>query len=112
MVIYLNKQKIVTLSAAAVLADEYALTHKTVFPSLSRTTVNTANPSPSPSVKSSNPPREDRDFFHCHRPGHVIANSLALKRKEQAQTKPTLLPTKGVGFVEGTTVSNISCLMD
>lgn len=35
VVIYLNEQKVKMLSAAAVLADEYMLTHRTVFPSVS-----------------------------------------------------------------------------
>lgn len=33
--VYLNEQKVNSLSPAAVLADEYLLSHKTVFPSVS-----------------------------------------------------------------------------
>ena len=35
IVVYLNEQKVSSLSAASVLADEYVLTHKSVFPSAS-----------------------------------------------------------------------------
>ena len=35
IVVYLNEQKVNSLSPAAVLADEYVLAHKTVFPSVS-----------------------------------------------------------------------------
>lgn len=31
IIVYLNEQKVCTLKAAAVAADEFALTHKTVF---------------------------------------------------------------------------------
>ena len=34
IVVYLNEQKVNSLSAAAVLADEYVLTHTSVFPSV------------------------------------------------------------------------------
>lgn len=96
LVIYLTEQKITTLSAAAIAADEYVLTHKTIFPSSPRTMVNQA---PSVSAFTANPLKESRDCFYCHKSGHVIANCLALKRKEQAQSKPSQPPTKGVGFV-------------
>lgn len=96
LVIYLNEQKKTTLSAAAVAVDEYVLTHKTVFPTLPRTTVTM---SPSATAKVSSPPKEDRDCFYCHESGRVIPHCLALKRKEQAQSKSTWPSTKGVGFV-------------
>lgn len=63
MMVYLTEQKITTLSAAAVAADEYALTHKTAFPSLPGTTA----ASPSSSVRNNPPSKEDRDCFYCHR---------------------------------------------
>lgn len=87
------------MSAAAVAADEYVLTHKTVFPSSPRTIVNTAS---SASAPTTNHIKENRDCFYCHKLGHVIANCLALKRKEQAQFKPLQPQPKGVEFVSET----------
>lgn len=85
VVLYLNEQKVTTLSAAAVLSDEFALTHKTVFSmlhkdksdlpvSVVRDTIvqNTARPS-----------REKRPCFYCHKVGHVIADCLSLKKKQK-----------------------------
>ncbi|XP_038154159.1 uncharacterized protein LOC119791876 [Cyprinodon tularosa] len=41
-------------------------------------------------------PKESRECFYCHKPGHVIADCLALKRKTQQNSQQT----KGVGFVK------------
>ncbi len=85
IVVYLNEQKVSSLSCAAVLADEYVLTHKTAFGSQSgnvsaerRKVLPPVQPS-----KSSNSQREDRGCFYCHKPGHVIGNCLTLNHKEQ-----------------------------
>lgn len=80
IVVYLNEQKVSTLSAAAVLADEYVLTHKSVFPPVSAVSHLPSPPRPSK-------PRglkEERECCYCHQVGHVIANCLTLKRREQS----------------------------
>lgn len=95
VVVYLNEQKVNTLSSAAVLADEYVLTHKFAFPvsseGVSPTSVNSYRSCPAPAFQ-----KEERCCFYCHKPGHVIADCLALKHKEQ----PKLSPPKGVGVVK------------
>ncbi|KAI2645420.1 Gag-Pol polyprotein [Labeo rohita] len=87
--------KVVSLSQAAVLADEFVLTHKTVFvPARSEkiASVQSAQSQP-PCVKPVSPrPKEVRECFYCHKRGHVIVDCLALKRKQQP-------PPKSVGFV-------------
>uniref|UniRef100_A0AAV2KT16 CCHC-type domain-containing protein n=1 Tax=Knipowitschia caucasica TaxID=637954 RepID=A0AAV2KT16_KNICA len=64
---------------AAVLADEFALTHRTTFG-----TANNRSFVSEPIRRSANTPpvhKEQRECFYCHKPGHVISNCLALKRK-------------------------------
>lgn len=86
MVLYLNEQKV--LSQAAVLADEFVLTHQNVFHSAS---VEKSSLRAHMKVQQSNlsgeKPKEMRECFYCHRKGHVIAECLTLKCKQQAQTK-------------------------
>lgn len=100
IVVYLNEQKVSTLSAAAVLADEYVLTHKSAFSPVS------AVSRPSSPPRSSNPrgPKEERECYYCHQVGHVIANCLTLKRKEQS-SRPS--PAKGVGLIKADCGVNI-----
>lgn len=83
IVVYLNEQKVNKLSAAALLADEYVLTHKIAFgPVFSEESRHSPAFSPrSPKARSTR--KEDRECFYCHQTGHVIANCLVLKRKEQ-----------------------------
>lgn len=97
VVVYLNEQKVNSLSQAAVLADEFILTHKNVFvhsrvenapvvPLISNTQfVRLKNNAPRVS--------EERDCFYCHKKGHVVVDCLRLKRKQNSQAKP-------VGFVK------------
>lgn len=83
IVVYINEQKVSKLSSAAVLADEFVLTHKMVF-SLSaeeKPRLPLARPNP-PSTVS--PKKEDRECFYCRKPGHLISHCLALKRKEKS----------------------------
>ncbi len=94
--VYLNEQKVSSLSNVSVLADDFALTHKTIF------TAHTEKvPSISPVLKDQShfkstgtKVREERECFYCHKTGHVIADCLALKRKQQTN------PPKSVGFVK------------
>ncbi|CAL9695805.1 unnamed protein product [Knipowitschia caucasica] len=93
VVMYLSEQKVTTLQEAAVLADEFALTHRTTF----GTEKNRSFVS-EPIRRSANTPpvhKEQRECFYCHKPGHVISNCLALKRKSNySATK-----ANGVGVI-------------
>lgn len=95
VVVYLNEQKVTLLSHAAVLADEFVLTHKNVF-AFVRPEKSQPVPLQNQMLRSKNSPpriREDRECFYCHKQGHVIADCLTLKRKQQSQPK-------SVGFVK------------
>ncbi len=95
VVVYLNEQKVTSLSHAAVLADEFVLTHKNVF-AFVRPEKSQPVPLQNQMLRSKNSPprtREDRECFYCHKQGHVIADCLTLKRKQQSQPK-------SVGFVK------------
>ena len=97
IVVYINEQKVSQLSSAAVLADEFALTHKTVFSSgfdeKPRQPPARQNSPPTASAK-----KEDRECFYCHKPGHLISNCLALKRKQQVS--PSASQPKGVSLIK------------
>ncbi len=94
VVVYLNEQKVSSITAAAVLADEFALTHKSIFsPPIRR------DPIPSGRVRSPKSVRrnptaasEHRECFYCHEPGHLIAACPTLKTKEQSKTTKTPSP--------------------
>ncbi len=102
IVIYLNEQKVASLTNAAVLADEFILTHKSVFTVPARR----LNSMPDRKVRSpplvrKNPPvpavGENRECYYCHEAGHLIAGCPVLKRKGHA--KPNKGPV-GVGFIK------------
>lgn len=89
-VMYLNEQKVATLQEAAVLAEEFALTHKAVFnkaeSSFGRRAVKTSP------LRGLSGVKMDRQCFYCHKLGHIVSDCLALKCKQQQQSK-------GVGVV-------------
>lgn len=92
IVTYLNEQKVASLSHAAVLADEFVLTHKSVFSSVrTESVLPTLLPSSQPSlIRGKNTQKQtivDRECFYCHKIGHVIADCLTLKRKQQQTPK-------------------------
>ena len=108
VVLYLNEQKVDTLAQAAVRADEFMLTHKSVFPSPSarRDPVGgkggkkfsvLRNPLQSDSSgNSGSSESRERECFYCHEKGHLIKHCSALKRKENSSpAKP-----KTVGFIK------------
>ncbi|XP_076851553.1 uncharacterized protein LOC143502752 [Brachyhypopomus gauderio] len=110
MVVYLNEQKVVNLSSAATLADEFVLTHKTVF-HLTPRSVNPSRPVMSRPVASSES-RENtsatdkRECFYCHMQGHLIAACPTLKRKNDRQN-PTV--KKVNAFSSSTTEETLGC---
>ncbi|XP_073807553.1 uncharacterized protein [Danio rerio] len=95
VVLYLNEQKVTSLSEAAVHADEFVLTHKPVFPSARPESVTVTPPACSSSSRTlakSEIPKETRVCFYCRKIGHLINDCRALKNKNQ---KP-----KSNGFVQ------------
>ena len=98
IVIYLNEQKVITLTDAAVLADEFALTHISVFSSpVRREPVSTDRRVRSPNSARRNTfaattARETRECFYCHEQGHLISACPTLKRKAQIRQTKTPSP--------------------
>ncbi len=99
---YLNEQKVLKCSAAAALADEYVLTHKSVF----GTVQNSSSSSRRDSKRSfDRAPREDKVAensgkflsspvcFYCKKHGHIIAECQALKKKNSVPKPVGLLMT-------------------
>ncbi len=99
---YLNEQKVLKCSAAAALADEYVLIHKSVF----GTVKNFSNSSRRYSKRSfDRAPREDKVAensgkflsspvcFYCKKHGHIIAECQALKKKNSVPKPVGLLMT-------------------
>lgn len=103
IVVYLNEQKVTSLTQASVFADEFTLTHKSVFSARTEKVLSSHFTSKDQSRSKSNPIRakEDRECYYCHKPGHVIAECLALKRKQQG------ISTKSVAFVETVDVAKV-----
>lgn len=95
----LNEQKVESLSAAAVLADEYTLTHKSVVLPWARAH-STSQPEDGETPTSSAGKPEVRECFYCRKPGHIIANCLALMKRQSNLTQLHELPPKGLGFVK------------
>lgn len=102
VVVYMNERKVSTLLCAAVLADEYVLTHKITFGSQ---TVTTEKKNTALSQSQNALQKEERTCFYCRKPGHVIANCLTLKHKEQTRTKQSS-PPKGIGLIKEETIAS------
>lgn len=87
--LYLNEQKVTTVQQAAILADEYALMHKTIFvrrqselgPSSQKENkvCQTDSKVKSSGVKFRN------ECSYCHKVGHSIADCYSLKKQKQKQ---------------------------
>lgn len=97
IVIYLNEQKVTSLKAAAVLADEFALTHKSVFsPHVRHDSVVADRKAKSPKGYHRNPTTtadaETRECFYCHEQGHLIAVCPTLKKKQHTRNVKTPSP--------------------
>lgn len=102
VVVHLNEQKVTTLAQAAVLADEYALTHKTVFGEFRFEGRSVTSSLPrSGRVASHDDPKpmaEVRECFYCHKVGHLIVDCPVLKSKPKPSESFPPKP-KGMGFV-------------
>lgn len=99
-VVYLNEQKVSTLQQAAILAEEFTLTHKTLF---MKHNLRQNPPKSNYQVRNNNwsgPPRQDkqdRPRFFCHKTGHLIAECEAWKQKQQRSVPQQ---PKGVGLID------------
>nr|XP_043874918.1 uncharacterized protein LOC122764957 isoform X2 [Solea senegalensis] len=102
--VYLNEQKVSTLQQAAILADEFALTHRSPFirrdsPTQHETAFRSSDTRVPRFSTSVSAPKADKQCFFCHKADHLIADCNAWKRKQQAAiSKP-----KGVGLVKTVT---------
>lgn len=117
--VYLNEQKPVTLEQAAILADEFVLTHKVNFGDKQTEFQGQSKPNRSRFVKSvplASPVKKitndgsipERACFYCKRPGHLIADCPVLSKKQKS--------TKTVAFVSPvpslplkSSVANVPC---
>ncbi|XP_054860848.1 uncharacterized protein LOC129347475 [Amphiprion ocellaris] len=104
IVVYLNEQKVLSVTNAAVLADEFILTHKSVFsPQSSRGQNVYERRNRSPKLARRNIPTvagDSRECYYCHEWGHLIAVCPALKKK--GQSKPNK-PPAGVCLIKTVT---------
>lgn len=114
VVVHLNEQKVNSLLNAAVLADEFVLTHRNVFPSarssnmlfankntmrdLSRVSQYMAKGNGSRDKPASSGGRDKRSCFYCLDEGHLIAECQAWKKKntEAKSKKVALVQTMSV----------------
>ncbi|XP_039863188.1 uncharacterized protein LOC120718658 [Simochromis diagramma] len=101
IVTYLNEQKVSSLTNAALLADEFVLTHKSVFCAQNSFQENLSERKRSPravrkNVSQFSAKSNGRECFYCHDSGHLIAACPVLKRKEARGTK---FPA-GVGLIK------------
>ena len=78
LVTYLNEQKVVTLAQAAVLADEFVLTHKQTFGTPRNDSRIVLPFVQTPPKTQARPPRplvphykEERECYYCHQMGHI-----------------------------------------
>lgn len=87
---YLNEQKVVSLTKASVMAEEFSLTRKSVFscpvgrePQLDAREAWNGHPKTSMSAGpvQGSPPRSNRTCFYCHKAGHFVADCVMLKAK-------------------------------
>ncbi|XP_041851996.1 uncharacterized protein LOC121646930 [Melanotaenia boesemani] len=93
LVVHLNEQRVDKLFSAAVFADEYTLTHKTVFqPTLKREEKSVTG------MTFKNRSSEERACFYCHQPGHLIRECPKLAAKEKPSSSSQ--KGKGVGFTK------------
>ena len=101
VVIYLNEQRVATLQQAAYLADEFALTHKSVFVKGDSFTHDDLEPPTDVPVTQAFVQqldgRVEKLCFFCHQPGHLVADCVALKCRQQASA---LRWPKGVGLIK------------
>ena len=97
VVLYLNEQKVENVAKAAVCADEFILTHRTVFSPSPRRDPTGGRVARNSKTSVENPPQsgaksgsvESRACFYCHEKGHVISVCPALQRKGNSSPEKT-----------------------
>ena len=82
---YVSEQKAESISEAAILADEYVLTHN-IARERYRLRVNPSTTTDVDTRRNVTIKSDDRHCFYCKKPGHVVAECLILKKKQS--TKP------------------------
>lgn len=98
--VYLNEQKVSSLSEAAVFSDDFVLTHRVVFSPAKHNFPDRVHSSKDtrvvPKNVSSADSSENRECFYCHEVGHLIAvcPTLRLKAGKKSNT------SKSVALVE------------
>lgn len=81
VVIYLNERKVLSLSKAARLTDEFVLSHQNIFKP-SQMEVPASLGTPGRLAQVAMPLRGIKEeCFYCHKVGHRIANCIILKQK-------------------------------
>uniref|UniRef100_A0A9J8CV35 Gypsy retrotransposon integrase-like protein 1 n=1 Tax=Cyprinus carpio carpio TaxID=630221 RepID=A0A9J8CV35_CYPCA len=118
--VYLNEQKAVTLEQAAILADEFILTHKVKFGDKHSEVQDQSKHKRSQFVKSvpsgSSPANKmtkdglisERACFYCKRLGHLIADCPVLSKKHKsAKTVAFVSPVPSLPLASS--VANVAC---
>ena len=129
---YIDEKKVETLNQAAVMVDDYILTHKASIgkPQISSTLNKNVEPFyPSDNGQKQTHPRgnarnlsrnsryhlrrppplpAEPECFHCHKRGHVMADCWHLKSSNQSSTKPTMTTVKAQGCYKLETQDPIS----
>lgn len=104
IVVYLNEQKVTTLKNAAVLAEEFVLTHRPVFSSQHSYSSSTDGVTKKLEQCSkylspaSTLPLNERECYYCHEKGHLVATCPELAQKDQNKGPKKL--TRRVNFVQ------------
>lgn len=85
--LYLNEQKVSTVQQAAVLADEYALMHKTVFKRTGENVLSGHENEKIPENKmwASSSLKSRKECRYCHNLGHIMSECCTLQRKQERQ---------------------------
>ena len=97
IVVYLNERNVSSLSEAAVMADEFVLTHKVVFSPPGGDVITGASVQSSVEVNKPSAVLSDtRECFYCHEVGHLIAVCPALERKR----KKSQTAIRSVGIIK------------
>lgn len=94
IVVCLNEQKVVSLSQASVLADEFALTHKSIFAPVRTDKVLSSSVASKKQSRSKNvsKPKEERECFYCHKLGHLIVDCIVLKQRNTSKSVAFVKP--------------------
>ena len=125
---YLDEKKVETLGQAAVLADDYILTHKSIgshklqLPFHLNWQAGPFHPNPHLGDRKGNTPensyfrpRPNQSLpkgpkcYHCHKRGHIIADCRYLKGANQESTKPTMMTVKAhASIAQGVPPTNLA----